>query len=105
MDFVAQVDYITMADAINLLDSILGNIFSEAFEGDTDITQRARLFLLKIMSKTYIEPLPNSDDPENHCFPLLLYSLNYYSLVRDNLNLEIVFSRAISGIMDLSHTQ
>jgi hypothetical protein len=103
MDFVAQVDYTTPADAKNLLDFVLGAELSDGFEGNADVTQRARLFLLKIMSKTYIEPLPNQDDLENYCFPLLLYSLNCYSLVCDTSNPEIALSRALSGIMCLCH--
>ncbi|KAF8339466.1 kinase-like domain-containing protein [Amanita rubescens] len=80
-DFVAQLDHTTPADATNLLDFVLDSdhiMFFEDFE-DADANQRARLFVLKIMSKTYIEPPPNLDDLEDYAFPLFLYILCYHS--------------------------
>ncbi len=89
---MAHLDHAT--GATNLLDFILGFIFDKGFDNQ-DMTQRARLFLLKIMSKTYVEPPPNPDDLENYSFPLLLYVLNYHSLVRDILNMEITLSQEL----------
>jgi hypothetical protein len=83
---VAQLDH---TDAENLLDFVLGVICDGDFD-DADMTQRARLFLLKTMSKTHIEAPPDPDDPESYSFPLLLYMLNQDELcVRDTLHLEI----------------
>lgn len=77
IDIVAlQLDQ-TTADATNLLKFVLDFILFRDFDSP-DITQQARLFLLKIMSKTCIEPQPNADDPESYSFPLLLYILNDY---------------------------
>ena len=82
MEIVAQLGH---ADAKNLLDFVLGFIFDATF----DDTQQARLFLLKTMSNTHIEPPPNPNDPENYSFPLLLYILKYHSWVRDTSYPEI----------------
>ena len=96
-------------DATNLLDFVLRFIFFRDKFDNPDITQRARLFLSKIMSKTRIELQPNPDDPENYSFPLLLYILNYYSddsWVCDTSNLGITLSiRANSGGRRSKYTQ
>ncbi|KAF8344367.1 hypothetical protein F5887DRAFT_918167 [Amanita rubescens] len=77
MDIVAQLDHI--ADAKNLLDLILDRLFYCWMYPDANfMIQRKKLFLLKIMSKTYtIEPPPNPDDLDNYSFPLLLHILTY----------------------------
>lgn len=84
VDIVAQLDH---TDATHLLDFVLGVICDGNFD-DADMSQRARRFLLKTMSKTHIEPPPDPDDP----FPLLLYIVNYCSWVRDASHLEITIS-------------
>ena len=92
---MTQLNHTT--DAKHLLDFALRAIFFRNFD-NADMTHRARLFLLKIMSKTDVEPRPlNPDDPENYSFPLLLQILNHCSPVRDTLNLEILLLRLINS--------
>ncbi len=85
LDIVAQLDH-TITDAKSLLDLILDRLFyCWQYPDAKFMIQQKKLFLLKLMSKTYVEPPPNLDDLDNYYFPLLLHILTGYSgpLVRD----------------------